>query len=162
MTDEDYQKVRDYALKLLSFRPRSIKEITEKLLYFSSKRHISSKLIEKLLEELIDSNFLNDEDFAKWWLEQRQTFRPKGYFALQSELLQKGITRDIIEKVIKKNEREGQGEFNIALKIAQKKFSFLSKKSKEEQKKKISEFLARRGFSWEIIYKVVDSLLKKT
>ncbi len=89
MDGENYQRLRDYALKLLSIRPRSKEEIKGRLLWFSKKKGIPNKFVEKLIEEFVFHNFLNDEEFANWWVEQRCSFRPKGQRAIRFELLGK-------------------------------------------------------------------------
>lgn len=161
MDDDKYQKVRDYALKLLSFRPRSTKEIKGKLMQFSIKRGISSKIVDQVINNLISQNFLNDKDFASWWLEQRDTFRPKGSRIIKMELLQKGIDRETIDQVLKPKKEENE-EFNLALKVANKKILSYHHLPKEEIKIKIGNLLARRGFDWETIHKVIDSLVEKS
>lgn len=161
MGNDQYQKLRDYALKLLSFRPRSSKEIKNRLMQFSIKRGISVKLVEKVIEELISQNFINDGEFTAWWIEQRQTFKPKGRRALQMELLEKGINKEVIDEALTKEAGEDK-EFELALKVVSKKIAHLKYSSAENLKIKISGLLGRRGFSWDTIYKVIDSLRKKS
>lgn len=160
MENVTYQKLKDYALKLLSIRPRSKEEIRGKLLWFSIKRGISAKLVEKLTEELVSHNFLNDEEFAIWWVEQRRSFRPKGQRAIRFELQGKKVDKEIIDKVLKRNKGE-TGEFELAQKLVGKKLSLYKNETPEIKKRKITSLLLRRGFDWEIVKKVIDSLLKK-
>ena len=98
--DEQYQKIKNYAYRLLSFRPRSKKEIRDKLNQYSTKHKFNSALVEKVLADLTSGNFINDREFANWWLDQRQSFKPKGLKAIQFELANKGISKEVIEKVI--------------------------------------------------------------
>lgn len=161
MLEEEFQKLRIYALKLLSFRPRTIKEIRTRLVQFSIKRRIDAELVDKLLEDLISHGLVDDREFVNWWIEQRDSFRPKGKKALQMELRSKGIATEIIEEVLnlKKSDEE---EFFLAQKVISKKMSLYRSLSTEKMKIKVSSLLLRRGFSWEIIYKVIDSILKKS
>ena len=94
VTTSDY--LTDKALRLLSYRPRSIREITQRL----TKTNADTNTINRVINNLIDQNLLNDQEFAKWWVEQRVKFRPRGNFALTQELAQKGIAREIIESVL--------------------------------------------------------------
>lgn len=96
----DYLTAR--ALRLLSFRPRSIKEIQQRL----TKTNANTKTINRVIDNLIDKNLLNDREFAIWWVDQRVKFRPRGNFALQFELRQKGISQDIIDTVLLSPEEE--------------------------------------------------------
>jgi regulatory protein len=158
--DENFQKLRNYALKLLSFRPRTEKEISGKLKQFSIKRGINTKLVEELIQELTSQGLINDKEFAAWWIDQRDNFRPKGKRALVVELRNKGVVPEIIEEVLtfKKSDED---EYQSAKKLIDKKLSVFRNLSRDELKMKIGNFLSRRGFSWEIIYKVIDGIVKK-
>lgn len=159
MTDEKYEILRNYALKLISFRLRSVAEVQKKLLGFSAKRSFPAGLVQKVIDGLVSINLINDEEFAKWWLEQRQEFKPKGVRALKMELQYKGIGREIIEKVLDGNVKDN--EFESAQSLIQKKLHLWRNFPVLVRKKKISGLLQRRGFSWEVIYKVIDSIDKK-
>lgn len=160
MEDENYQKVRDYALKLLSFRPRSSREISIKLRQFSAKRNFSDKLVEQIVEELREQKFLDDKEFVRWWIEQRQSFRPKGMRAIKTELLNKGIEKEIIDAIFAADKGK-INEYDLALKVINKKLVHLSHLSSEKMKIKIRDLLLRRGFDWDVIYKVIDSTFEK-
>jgi regulatory protein len=84
------------ALRLLSYRPRSIREITQRL----TKTNADTHTINRVINNLIDQNMLNDQEFARWWVDQRIKFRPRGNYALTQELVQKGIDREIIDSVL--------------------------------------------------------------
>jgi regulatory protein len=96
---------------------------------------------------------LDDVKFAQWWVHQRTEFRPRGARALQMELQQKGIDRDIIKNVLADAEID---EVAIA-KHLYKKNSYKWKKYEDfEAKQKATQFLARKGFSWNVIKEVVQ------
>lgn len=156
---EQYQKLLDYALKLLSFRPRSCQEIDGKLAYYSAKKNIPPDLVNKVIDDLKSQNLINDEEFALWWKNQRTQFKPKGKYAIKMELLQKGIPKEIIEKILSEGNNSGNQEFEMAQKLALKKIPSYRNLSLKEKKIKIGNFLYRRGFSWEIIRRVIDSVL---
>lgn len=162
MDNENYQNLRNYALKLLSFRPRSVQELKGKLSQFSIKRGISSKILDKVLTDLTSQNFINDAEFIKWWVEQRRSFRPKGQRAIRLELLQKGIDKETIEKVLSEDTEEKTSEYDLAMKVVNKKIQYFKNLPKEKIKIKTRDLLLRRGFDWEVIHKVIDSLVGKT
>ena len=149
----EFQKLLDRTFRLLSYRPRSEKEICDYL----KRRKASSKTIEVIIKKLKRLNQINDEEFASWWVEQRMTFRPRGKFGLSMELKQKGIGEEIIEKVVS----EKVDELSLAMKLAQKKLKTYQNLPKREFYQKMSAFLARRGFSWETIKKTVAKFLDK-
>ena len=134
-------KLLDKVYRFLAVRPRSEKEITD---YFKRKK-ASPEATEKIFSLLKQQNLIDDPAFAGWWVEQRSTFRPKGKIALKSELKQKGIAPEIIEK-----ELEEIDELSLAQKaLARKKF---------KSTQKLITFLSYRGFSWQTIKKVLGSI----
>lgn len=153
--EDEFIKFYDRVLKFLSYRPRSEKELQD---WFKKKKVGSEtqKLIEKKLKKL---GYFNDRDFAQWWIEQRMTFRPFGKRRLALELRQKGISREIIDEELAglKDEELSQ----LAEKVAKKKLKSLKNLPFFEARQKLTAFLARRGFGWEIIKEVVAKTLKR-
>ncbi|MFC1627120.1 regulatory protein RecX [Patescibacteria group bacterium] len=139
------QRLLSKSLRLLSYRPRSIYEIKQKL----KKITPLDKKINKAIDYLIDKNLLNDQQFTKWWVDQRLSFRPKGNIALKQELFQKGIDRQIIEANLLSSSQE---------KKAAKKL--LQLKSKPDQQKAY-QYLRTRGFTSQTISSVIDDLPSK-
>lgn len=158
--DENYQKLKDYAFRLLSFRPRSKKEIRDKLNQYSTKHKLDSASVVKVLKELESGNFINDQEFAKWWLDQRQSFKPKGLKAIKFELFNKGVEKEVIEKVIS-DAKDRDNEFVLAQKVVSKKINLWRDLSKLDKKRKVSNLLARRGFDWETVKRVIDATVSK-
>ncbi len=157
MDNENYQKLRDYALRLLSFRPRSIAEISAKLRKYCIRRNFPDALYLEVIEDLKQQKFLDDESFVRWWKQQRQSSKPKGLHAIKMELLQKGIDKDLIEPVLDEKTEEGASEYDLAIRVVNRKIDALKNLSAEKRKIKIRDMLARRGFDWETIRKVIDS-----
>lgn len=155
--EELYQKTLNY----ISCRPRSKKEITDYLKKKLSKsknvsKKISASLIDKITAKLIKNNFINDSTFAKWWIKQRLEFRPKGKIALKSELVQKGILREIIDEAL--SCLQSENELSAAKKIYLKAAKQLKSIDPRKRKQRLISRLSSRGFSWEIIKTVLDDL----
>lgn len=151
--DAQFQKLLDKTYRFVSLRPRSEKEIRD---YLHGK-HAPDADFEKITHQLREQKLIDDSTFVKWWLDQRATFRPKGKRALKAELKQKGISEELIEEAI----GEGVDELSQAKKAIQKKLKIYSRLPYLERRAKLSAYLARNGFSWEIIKQVVDSELIK-
>ena len=151
---QNIDKLLQKAIKFISIRPRSQKEILSYLQRKSSKNQEKQKIV---LRELLNLGLVDDEAFVDWWLEQRATFRPKGKRALKMELRFKGIERDLIERSL----AEKVDEEALAKKSALKKMFSLKGLPPEAQKEKLIGFLSRRGFSWEIIRKTLDEIRQK-
>lgn len=163
----EFQKVYDKALRFLSYRPRSEKEIKDYLY----KKKVGEETKKLVLNKLKKRNLINDQEFALWWVEQRISFRPRGKILLEQELRKKGVdretVREVLEKVFQKEVETKDAiayrlspsfEFELALKAAKKKLSQYKKLSSFEFKKKMTAFLARRGFSWEVIKEVLEKI----
>jgi regulatory protein len=143
-------KLLDKIYKFLAFRPRTEGEIQD----FLFKKEASKKEKDLIVARLKNQGYLNDEEFARWWIEQRSKFRPKGKRILRKELLQKGLKGEVIEEVLKTQ----VDEFSLALKAAQKRYPRYKDLDQREFLRKMGQFLERRGFSWETIKEVVEQI----
>ena len=144
-----YNKLLDFATR----RPRSEKEIID--WYYRKK--VPKKLQTSLLQKLAKFGFLDDEAFAKWWVEQRLQFKFKSKKELEYELKSKGIDKDVINRVIDESLESGSEE-KTAMSLLEKKLYRWEKLDKITKKRKMSEFLARKGFSWDTVNKAVKKL----
>jgi regulatory protein len=145
----DFQKILDKVYRFLSLRPRSEKEVADYL----KKKKISSLEVEKIFKILKEQKLIDDWEFAKWWIDQRETFKPKGKIALRVELKQKGISQEIIEKVLAQIDEE-----SLAKKALVKRIEIYCKLPQKEFLRRISQFLSSRGFSWQTIEKVAKKI----
>ncbi len=152
----DFIIIFDKVLKFLSFRSRSELEIKEYLL----RKSCSLELIEEIIAKLKHLNFINDEEFARSWIQSRTGFRPEGRALILMELRKKGISKDILDKVFPE-ERPASQENMLAEKLALKKLERIKNLPFLEQKKKLYSSLSQKGFSFDVIFTIVDKLLKK-
>lgn len=143
-------KTNSRLLNFLGFRPRSEKEI----FFWFKRKEIGEQTQRLLLEKLKKQGFINDEEFARWWVEQRTNFRPQGLRAIKIELLQKGIERKLIEKIVN-DLNIGPSQVELAERAALRKMKTLKNLSPQEKREKLFGFLRRRGFDWETIRKVL-------
>lgn len=149
--ENEFQKFYDRVLRLIAARPRSEKEIRDYL----KRKKATGILVEKVIKKLKRTKQLNDREFAEWWLEQRAAFRPRGKIALKMELRQKGIDQKMAEKLIV----QLTDELKLAKKAALKKKKTLKNLEPAEFRQKISNFLSRRGFSWETIKQTLEEIV---
>lgn len=147
--EDSRERAMQQALLFLSYRARSENEIRKNL----SKHEIPDAVIEETLERLRREGFADDKKFASAWVENRSTFRPRGRRALALELRQKGIDDPTIESAL-----EGIDDEALAYEAGQKKARKLRVQEWAEFRKKMSEFLARRGFSYSDIAPIVKRL----
>ena len=147
------ERAMQQAMLFLSYRARSEKEIRENL----SKHEIPKAVIEDTIERLRQNGLANDKNFADVWIENRSTFRPRGRRALALELRQKGIDDPTIESAL-----EDVDEDTLAYEAGQKKARKLRIQEWSEFRKKMSDFLSRRGFSYSVIAPIVSRLWNET
>lgn len=148
----ELSKILDKVYRFLSFRPHSKKEIENYL----KRKKLGETEIKVVLKKLEKAGFINDLDFAKFFIESRVKFRPKGRHLLKAELIQKGIDKNLIEEVL---DRIEISEVELAKAAISKKLPRFLKLPQLEAKNKIAQFLARRGFSWETIKTLIDTEL---
>ena len=146
-------KAVDYAANLLSYRPRSTKEIRERLLKHSFNDVVADAAIEKLLR----LGYLDDRAFARFWIEDRNRFKPLGRRALSFELRNKGIEQAIIQELLEEIVDEGGGAYEAALKRVRQ----MRGTTKREFKQKIGAFLQRRGFGYEAVNGALTQLIQE-
>lgn len=154
-------KLMERMYRLFDIRARSEKEIKDYLRNLSYKRkvkgadEISEEATELLISKLKQKRLLSDEEFARSWVEARS--KKKGSRVLKQELYQKGIDKQIIDKLISNITNEQQ----IAEKLLSKKLNSWKNLPHLEVKKKAYEFLMRRGFNYETIRDIIDKFLQK-
>ncbi len=142
------------ALRLLSFRQRSERELFERL----KKKKFPEKKIRRLIKDLKEKKFLDDKKFARDFVLYRIETHPEGKTLLKKRLFQKKVPGEIIDKTLEKLLKK-EKELELALIAAKKKRNLLRTKdlTPKELRFKISFFLSSRGFSRDVIK---ETLLK--
>ncbi len=146
-----FQKILGNLLNFATLRPRSEKEIKD---WFFRKK-VPESFQEKLISKLGKYDLLGDEKFAKWWVDSRIQFKYKSKKEISFELQKKGVSREIIDKIL------GESEINeeeFAKKLMDKKAYRWGKLPPVERRKKMTQFLARKGYGWEVIKKLIGEI----
>lgn len=141
-------RAREYALRLLEYRERSEQEIKERM----ARKNYNERLIKSTIKSLKNHNLVNDRRFARMWAESCLR-RSYGRWKVQSDLDKKGINEEIVEEVLRESYSKVD-EVQIALALIQKKWPFL-KEEKNTLLRRVSDFLKRRGFPFEVIAEVI-------
>jgi len=141
-------KCYNFALRYLAVRPRSIKEVRDYLL----RKDFSEDDIDSAVAKLTEHNYLNDQDFALLWVQNRMRLNPKSTTILRAELLKKGISKDIASSVLSTISQSDQLE--SVIKIIESK----AHQSRYQQKQKMIEYLARKGYGYGLIKEALDSV----
>ena len=131
----------DRALSYLSYRPRSRAEIVTYL----EGRDVPEGQIGEIVERLERAGLLDDDAFARYWVENREQFRPRGLHALRYELRRKGISDEVIERALASIDVSAS-----AYRAAEGKARQLRHLDPVTFRRKLLDYLARRGFEYEV------------
>jgi regulatory protein len=143
------ERALQQALLFLSYRSRSESEIRQNL----RKHEIPETVIDQTLDRLRKDGFANDNQFAKAWVENRSAFRPRSRRMLAMELRQKGLGDDSVKSAL-----ESVDDEPLAYEAAQKRAARYKDLEWNDFRKKLSDFLARRGFSYSVTSTVVTRI----
>lgn len=148
--EDKKETIYQNALHFLSFRPRSSQEIRRHLL----NKSYPEALVDENIERLQDASLVNDESFARSWVENRNIFHPRSKSALRMELRQKGLDDDLVQLVLE----EMVDEETLAVKAAQKQGRRYASLEWPDFRKKLGGFLTRLGFSYSVAAPVVSQV----
>lgn len=141
------ERALQQSLLFLSYRARSETEIRQNL----RKHEIPETVIDETLERLRRDGLANDGQFASAWVENRSTFRPRSRRMMALELRQKGLDDESMKSALDAVDDEA-----LAYEAARKRATRLKGLEWNEFRKKLSDFLARRGFSYSVVAPVVS------
>jgi regulatory protein len=153
-----FGKVYARALEYCLMRPHSLKEVRDYLYRKTRdsrtktgdiKKGISPQITSRVFDRLIEKNYINDEKFAKYWIENRSLRKGASMRKIKSELYTKGVSSLIIEEIMGESDRNDIDELS---KIIAK------KRSKYPDDQKLMAYLARQGFSYDDIKSSLEEL----
>lgn len=147
----EFQKTLDKLLRFATLRPRSVREYN---LWFK-KRKVHDSLHEMLFNRLKKLELLDDEKFTRWWVGQRLQFKYKSRREIAYELRQKGIDKEIIDQVISESVDQ-EKEIEMAKKLLEKKIYRWKSLPKIEAQRKMSDYLGRHGFGWDVVKEAIN------
>jgi regulatory protein len=145
-----YQK----ALRFLGYRPRSEAEIQRKL----GEQGYDETVVTGTIQRLKENGFLGDAQFARDWVENRTTFRPRSKRMLAIELRQKGVEEEVIERALAGTGDEDNLAYQTAIKYARR----LAGADWETFRKRLGAYLMRRGFSYGTIAPILRQVWDET
>ena len=139
-----YIKAQDTALHYIGYKMRTVKEIRMKL----EEKEFSEESIERVIEFLEKYGYADDREYCRKYIREKLRMKPKSGYALKIELKQRGISSRVIDEVMAETEVDEEGDA----------FRWLERKSRgiwppqdDKQKKKLYDFLLRKGYSYDII-----------
>ena len=151
--DQLSQKAKATSFRLLKLRPRSTQEIRDRLL----QKNYPAQVVEQVVSELAAMGVLDDDAFAKAWVRWRLSGRPVGLRKLAQELRLKGIDKDTAGRYLAEA-REEYDELVVVRVLAGDRVRFYKGLPLLKRRKRLFDYLLRRGFSVETINKVIREL----
>jgi regulatory protein len=148
---ESRRSGRDKAIRLLAHRARSRKEIVDRL----KQAGYEPQDIDWVIEELQRLRLLDDAEFARLFARTRMITKPVGAFLLRQELKQRGVAEKEIEAAVVAGYEE-QSERQVARELAIKNKKKQVKLDEDKAKQRVSDFLLRRGFHWDIVNEIIE------
>jgi regulatory protein len=145
-------QAHEAALRLLAYRPRSEAEIRQRL----ARRGLPPPVIQETIARLRDQGLLSDAAFARFWVETRDQTSPRGRRLLWQELSAKGIEREVARQAI-----APVAEEDAALRAAQKKTRHLQGQDYAVFRRRLGDFLLRRGFTYPTVHTIVERLWRE-
>ncbi len=146
---DEVEEAYNKSLNFLSYRPRSRAELER---YLKDKK-VSDDARVKVLERLDRAQLVDDAEFAQYWIENREQFAPRSKRALRQELRQKGLSDDEVQTAL-----EPVDEERSAYEAARKRAARMQSLDRETFYRRLSGFLQRRGFDYEMVKTVVTRL----
>ncbi|MDO8691123.1 MAG: regulatory protein RecX [Dehalococcoidia bacterium] len=149
MHDQEFQEALDAALGYLGPRQRSVWEVRQRL----RRSSLDPDLIERIINWLLERRLIDDDAFAGFWIEGRESFKPRGKRLLRQELRTRGVSPEVVEPHL-----ESLDEQDSAIRAARKKALELAGADYRTFGLRLGGFLQRRGFSYDIIKTVIRRL----
>lgn len=152
---DELGKAVDKALAFLTSRPRSIREVRDRL----KEKEIPPATIDAVLQRLEGWGYVGDEGFARYWIENRGANQPRGKRLLRQELWRKGVERETVEQILEESDIDEAG---AALGLARKRLNQLRALDEQTQRRRLGAFLQRRGYDWPTVKHALDTLFSPT
>ncbi|MEP6710288.1 MAG: RecX family transcriptional regulator [Candidatus Saccharibacteria bacterium] len=138
MRPHSAKEVRDYLYR----KTRTVKLRSKKTGELYDKPGVSTFITTRVFDRLLEKGYIDDEKFARYWIENRNLTKGASSRKLTSELRSKGVEQMIISKFLSESDRSDDDEI---MKIINK------KRSRYPDEQKLIQYLARQGFGYDDI-----------
>jgi regulatory protein len=120
------------------------------------KAKVPGDAVDAVVDRLNRAGLVNDQAFADYWVDNRATFRPRSKRALRSELKQKGLGDEVLQAAL-----GGVDDGGAAFALATQRARRLAGLEYPDFRRKLGEFLARRGFDYDTLLPIVERVWKE-
>ena len=147
--------VKSYLMKLLARRDHARKELLTK----AGRKDYPKEVVLDILDELEEKGYINEESFAEKFTEDKFKLNQWGPSKIKAHLYKKGISKHIIEKSIGNYFEDLELKETYKNLVLKRKRRFLKEENLLKRKKKIFDYLNRKGFKPDSIFKHMDELM---
>ncbi|WP_128425767.1 regulatory protein RecX [Gudongella oleilytica] len=147
---DELQRTKSSAYKYLSYRQRTVSEMMDYL----ARKGFEQQSISNVIELLKESGFLNDESFARAYVDDKTRLNDLGAYRLKAELRKKGIDEDLIKETLS----DLEPDIEHLVELVQKKYSNSLTGDENSTMRKAAGFLQRKGYGYDVIKKVLEKL----
>lgn len=154
---EALDRAKKIALNFLSYRPRSSKEVIDRL----RRKGFATDLAKKVVQHFQSLHMMDDTEFARMYIRDKLKGKPMGKVLMRHHLLEKGVAPQIIERALREyisEEEQQEAASQLAAKRLRLSGERLAKLDPARRRKRLTDYLLRRGFSSEVASKAVSSL----
>lgn len=150
----DIERAKSRAINYISGKLKTKYEVKLKL----KEKDFTEDIIDEVIDILEREEYLNDRLYCEVFIEDKKQLNGYGKNKIKSLLIQKGVSKSVFEDFL--DEFEYEEEFDNALKMGIKKLNLLSNEDDNSKKKqKLINYLAYRGFSFDVINDVLREIL---
>jgi regulatory protein len=148
---DEQSKAVNAAMNLLARRPRSEREVRDRL----KRKGFPPETIDAAVAKLEGWRYLDDEAFARYWVENREANKPRGRRLLEQELRLKGVDRETVRQTIADSDLN---EASAALQLGRTKLRTYGTLDPVVARRRLASFLIRRGYGYDVVKPALDKL----
>lgn len=156
LRQDELYRAKSYALRYLTRRMRSEQEIESKL----KEKGFPPETVTETVRFLAEYNLIDDEEFARMFVNDQLLRRPVGRRRLDAELRRKGIGKESADRLLEARLTDDE-ELKNAMAAAEKKAPNIRKADPRKWEQSMANFLAGRGFGWGVVAKVIETFRQR-
>jgi regulatory protein len=151
------KRTMDRAVRLLAAKPRSVRELRERLL---EKLWTNDEIVDDVIEKLKEYKYLDDEQYARDVAVSKLRQKPQGKRKLQMSMSQKKLDKETVVTAITEA-FEKIPESELIERAIEKRLRLKGKPETREDLKKFYDHLLRQGFGFDLIREKVSRIDNK-
>ena len=149
-----YEKTMQRALRLLSYKARTIEEMRRRLL---EKDWAEPETVEQVISRLCELNYLNDADYANNFASSRLAMKPLGPTRLRIDLQRRNLPAATVDAALSSAYDEHPEE-ELIDQLISKRVRLKGSPVDRDSRNKLIAYLMRRGFSYDLVTRKIREI----